>query len=109
MIERTNCVSQSEFELWHHSQNWPQSLVKLGADLVPQAVNLFLEKVTKRLKFGNRIKPSLQTLMNVLYWAVEKMLIALTRKVVMIVSVMMVIQATRVNAKKVSFFLIDLF
>ena len=38
MIQETNCVSLSEFELWHHSQNWPQSLVKLGADFVPQAV-----------------------------------------------------------------------
>ena len=51
MIQGTNCVSLSEFELWHHSQNWPQSLVKLGADLVPQAVKfsnkrLILELMT---------------------------------------------------------------
>ena len=46
--------------------------------------------------------------MNVLYWAAEKTLIALTRKVAMIVGVIVVLQATRVNAKRVSFFLIDL-
>ena len=39
MIQGTSCVSLSGFEIWHHGQKWPQSLVRFWADLMPQAVN----------------------------------------------------------------------
>ena len=39
MIQGTNFVSWSEFEIRHHIQIWPQSRGVLRADFVPQAVN----------------------------------------------------------------------